>query len=110
MRTEAPGVIAKKVGGFYYTFHRKGQFREEDDLADSLHHGRKVSNKSDAETFRKWQNKVNNAHAIIVTYGTNHVVYIRGDEKFKTQAEANAHAKKRATEGAAWRKKMGFVG
>ena len=25
---EAPSVIAKKVGNFYYTFHRKGQFRE----------------------------------------------------------------------------------
>jgi hypothetical protein len=107
---EAPGVIAKKVGNFYYVFHRKGQFDERFDLEDSLHHGRKISNKKSAEEYRRWQNNVNNAHAIIVTYGTNHVVYIRGKEKFKTLVEANAHAKKRAAEGAAWRKKTEFIG
>lgn len=108
MATEAPGVIAKKVGNFYYTFHRKGQFDERFDLEDSLHHGRKISNKKEAETFRKWQNNVNNAHAIIVTYGTNHVVYIRGREKYNTLSEAKDAVKQKTSEAKAWQKKHGF--
>lgn len=86
-------AFARKVGSAYYTYHLKGRYDERAELENSLHHGKKWVAKKEAELYRKWQNAVNNAHAITVKKGTVYVVYIRNKTAFRSMADASAYVR-----------------
>lgn len=83
-----PLRLAKKIGSKYYAFHLKGRYDEKDNLELSLRAGHKTTAQKEADAFRKWQNKTNNAHAIVVKHGTVYCVYIRSDTAFRSMKDA----------------------
>ena len=85
--------FAKKIGSKYYAFHLKGRYDEKEELEMSLRFGRKTTAKKEAESYRKWQNSVNNSHAIVVKHGTVYCVYIRSDTAFRSMKDATDYLK-----------------
>lgn len=83
-----PMRFVQKVGSKYYIFSLKGRYDERDEREDSLHFGRKIVAKKEAEDYKRWQNRVNNAHAVVKKYGPVYVVYIRGRDAFRSMKDA----------------------
>jgi hypothetical protein len=83
-----PLRLVKKIGSKYYAFHLKGRYDEKDELEMSLRAGHKTTAKKEAESYRKWQNSVNNAHAIVMKHGAVYCVYTRSDTAFRSMKDA----------------------
>lgn len=96
-----PKTFVKKVGKGYRAYFTKGNYDEKDNLEKSLQAGHKVSAKAEAEAYKKWQNSVNDSHAVVVKTGTIYTVYV-GSLLFRSAADAH-HYIDRIRQGPPWK-------